>query len=34
VTGQRGAWVRMRIAAEPAAASDKTPEKTTQTADQ
>jgi two-component system nitrogen regulation sensor histidine kinase NtrY len=34
VTGQRGAWVRMRIAAEPAAATDKTPEKTTQTADQ
>ena len=32
--GHRGAWVRMRIAAEPAAASDSKPEKTIQTADQ
>ena len=34
VPGQRGAWVRMRIAAEPAAATDSKPEKTIQTADQ
>ena len=34
VPGHRGAWVRMRIAAEPAAASDSKPEKTIQTADQ
>jgi len=34
VPGQRGAWVRMRIAAEPAAASESKPEKTIQTADQ
>jgi two-component system nitrogen regulation sensor histidine kinase NtrY len=32
--GQRGAWVRMRIAAEPAAATENKPEKTIQTADQ
>ena len=34
VPGQRGAWMRMRIAAEPAAATDSKPEKTIQTADQ
>ena len=32
--GQRGAWVRMRIAAEPAAVPEAKPEKTIQTADQ
>jgi two-component system nitrogen regulation sensor histidine kinase NtrY len=32
--GQRGAWVRMRIAAEPAVATESKPEKTIQTADQ
>lgn len=32
--GQRGAWMRLRIAAEPVAAPDNKPEKTIQTADQ
>ncbi len=32
--GQRGAWMRLRIAAEPAATPDTKPEKTIQTADQ
>lgn len=32
--GQRGAWMRLRIAAEPVAALDNKPEKTIQTADQ
>ena len=34
VPGQRGAWVRLRIAAKPAATTDSKPEKTIQTADQ
>ena len=34
IPGQRGAWMRLRIAAEPAAAPDTKPEKTIQTADQ
>ena len=34
VPGQRGAWVRMRIAAEPVAETESKPEKTVQTADQ
>lgn len=34
VPGQRGAWMRLRIAAEPAAESETRPEKAVQTADQ